>query len=157
VAEVTYRQAELSEAVDILAVLKEVAADIPLIFDTLEREEALYGLIRTCARSGESWVAVDEGGAIVGFILVEPNDLRRHYAENEALEIRYAGVATAHRNEGILAELIKRALDRMVPVAMTVSNANRSELARHLEKVGFRRLTSPGGEQRYRWEPGARL
>jgi len=157
VAEVTYRQAELGEAVDILAVLKEVAAEIPLILDTLEREEAVYALIRTCARSGESWVAVDEGGGIVGFILVEPNDLRRHYAENEALEIRYAGVATAHRNEGILAELIKRVLDRMVPVVMTVSNANRSELARHLEKVGFRRLTSPGGEQRYRWEPGARL
>ena len=154
-AEVTYRQAELSEAVDILAVLKEVAAEIPLILDTLEREEAVYALIRTCARSGESWVAVDEGGGIVGFILVEPNDLRRHYAENEALEIRYAGVATAHRNEGILAELIKRALDRMVPVAMTVSNANRSEIARYLEEMGFQRLTSPGGEQRYRWEPGA--
>jgi hypothetical protein len=155
VAEVTYRQAELGEAVDILAVLKEVATEIPLVVDTLEREEMVYGLIRTCARSGESWVAVDEGGGIVGFILVEPNDLRRHYAENEALEIRYASVASAHRTNGILAQLIKRALDRMVPVTMTVSNANRSELARYLEEAGFQRLASPGGERRYRWEPGA--
>jgi hypothetical protein len=156
VAELTYRQAELGEAVDILAVLKEIAAEIPVVFDSLEREEAIYGLIRTCARSGESWVAADESGGIVGFALVEPNDLRRHYAENEALEIRYAGTRSGHRGDGVLAHLLTLVLDRMVPVAMTVSSANRSDIARHLEEAGFRRLTSPGGEQRYRWEPGAK-
>lgn len=154
-AEVSYRQAELGEAVDILAALKNVAVDIPLVFDTLEREEAVYGRIRTCARSGASWLAIDDGGVIAGFILVEPNELRRHYAENEALEIRYVGVCSSHREDGVIAELIKHVLHRMVPVAMTVSSGNRSGLAGHLEAAGFQRVTSPGGEQRFRWEPGA--
>ena len=153
-ADIVYRQAELGEAVDILAALKQVAADIPLAFETLEQEEAAYGRIRTCARSGESWIAEAAGHGIVGFILVEPNELRRHYAENEALEVRFAGVLGGGSNDATLAQMIQKVLDRMVPVAMTVSNANRSGLAQSLEAMGFRRLASPGGEQRFRWEPG---
>ena len=82
-AEIAYRQAELGEAADILALLMEVAPEIPVSVDTLEQEEALYARIRNCARSGESWVAVDEGNRIIGFLLVELNQARRHYAEHE--------------------------------------------------------------------------
>ena len=72
-AEISYRQAKLDEAADILAVLIEVAPEIPVQTEPLEREEALYALIRNCARSGESWVAIDETGRIVGFLLAEPD------------------------------------------------------------------------------------
>ena len=154
-AEIAYRPAELGEAAEILAVLLEVAPEIPISIETLEQEEALYALIRNCARSGESWVAVDEAGQIVGFLLVELNQARRHYAEHEVLELRYGGVAAAHRHQRIFTTLVQRVLDRMLPVSASVSPANRSDVVRLLERRGFRTQPSPGGEQHFRWEPGA--
>ena len=154
-AEIAYRHAELGEAADILAVLLEVAPEIPVSIETLEQEEALYALIRNCARSGESWVAVDETDRIVGFLLVELNQARRHYAEHEVLELRYGGVAGTHRHQGIFTTLIQRVLDRMLPVTASVSPANCSGAVDRLRKLGFHRQSSPGGEQHFRWEPGA--
>ena len=151
---IAYRQAELGEAADILAVLLEVAPEIPVSVDTLEQEEALYALIRNCARSGESSVAIDDAGRIVGFVLVELSQARRHYAEHEVLELRYGGVAATHRHQGIFTALVQRVLARMLPVTAMVSLANRSGAAELLQKLGFRRQSSAGDEQRLRWEPG---
>jgi GNAT superfamily N-acetyltransferase len=153
-AEITYRQARLEEAGDILAVLIEVAPEIPVETEPLEREEALYALIRNCARSGESWVAIDESGRIVGFLLAEPNQARRHYAEHEIIELHHAGVARMYRGQRIFTTLVQRVLERMVPVTTTVSPANRSGAADVLQKHGFRPSGSPGGEKRFRWDPG---
>lgn len=154
--DIAYRQATLADAAEIHALLLRLAPEIPLLVDTLEREEALYALIRNCARSGESWVACGEAGRIVGFVAAEPNQLDRHYAEQEVLELRYAGVAPEHRNHGIFAQLIERLLTRMLPVTTRVGAQNRSGIAAHLEKRGFRQTGSPGGEQLLRWDPGAR-
>src|SRR5580693_2764808 len=123
-AEIAYRRAELGEAAEILAVLLEVAPEIPVSVETLEREEALYALIRNCARSGESWVAIDETGRIVGFLLAEPDQARRHYGEHEILELRYAGVVKTHRRRGIFTGLVEHVLARLVPVVATVSPVN---------------------------------
>lgn len=151
---IAYRQAGLADAAAIHALLLRLAPEIPLLADTLEREEALYALIRACARSGESWVACAEADRIVGFILVEPNQLGRYYAEHEVLELRYAGVAAEQRNRGVFGKLIAKVLARMAPVTTTVPRQNRSGMARRLEKLGFRPTASPGGEQRFRWAPG---
>ncbi len=153
-AEISYRQAGLDDAAEIHTLLLALAPEIPLLVDTLEREEALYALIRTCARSGESWVACDEAGKIVGFVLVEPSQMRRHYAEGEALELRYAGVTADRRNQGIFGNLIEKVLSRMQPVMTTVNPQNRSGIARCLERLGFHQIGAGGGEQRLRWEPG---
>ena len=153
-AEISHRQARLDEAADILAVLIEVAPEIPVQTEPLEREEALYALIRNCARSGESWVALDESGHIVGFLLAEPNQARRHYAEHEIIELHYGGVVKTHRRRGTFTKLVKQVLARMVPVTATISPANRSAAAPLLEGLGFRNIGSPGGEQRFRWDPG---
>jgi GNAT superfamily N-acetyltransferase len=152
--EISYRPATLDDARDILAVLLELAPEIPVQTEPLEREEALYALIRNCARSGESWIALDEAGHIVGFLLAETDQARRHYAEHEIIELRHGGVIDAHRRRGIFGSLVRHVLARMVPVATTVSSANRSGVAALLEKLGFRNIGSPGGEQRFRWEPG---
>jgi hypothetical protein len=154
VTEIAYRQAALGDAAAILALLLELAPKIPLQADTLEREEALYALIRNSARSGESWVACDDGGRIVGFVLAERSQFGRHYAEHEVLELRYAGVAVDHRDEGVFAQLLGKVTDRMVPVIATVSPHNRTRLAERLERAGFRPTVTPGGERLYRWEPG---
>jgi GNAT superfamily N-acetyltransferase len=152
---IAYRAARLDDAADIHALLLRFAPEIPLLVDTLEREEALYALIGTCARSGESWVALDQANRIVGFILVDPDQFGRHYAEHEILELRYAGVTPDRRNQGIFATLIGKVLARMVPVTTTIGQQNRSGMVRRLERIGFRPTASPGSEQRLRWEPGA--
>ena len=155
-AEITYRQARLDEAADILAMLIQIAPEIPVQVEPLEREEALYALIRNGARSGESWVALDQTGRIVGLLLAEPSQARRHYAEHQILELRYGGVLKTHRRHGIFTALLKQVLDRLLPVVATVSPANQSGAARLLEKLGFHNTGSPGGEQRFRWNPGGR-
>ncbi len=153
-AAIAYRQAGLDDAAEIHTLLLALAPEIPLLIDTLEREEALYAFTRNCTRSGETWVAMDEAGRIIGFLLVELNPARRHYAEHEVLDLRYGGVAGTHRRQGIFTNLVRRVLARMLPVAALVNPANRSAAADLLLRLGFRRQASPGGEQRFRWDPG---
>jgi len=148
---IAYRPARLEDAAEIHALLLRLAPEIPLLVDTLEREEALYALTRNCARSGESWVAVDDAQRIVGFVLIEPNLLGRHYAEHETLDLCHIGVAQEFHDETILATLIGRVQDRKVPMTASVPPQNRLGIARRLEQLGFR----PSGETRLRWEPGA--
>ena len=151
---VSYRQALLEEAPDILAAVEAVADEIPLLLDTLEREEALYRVIRNCARSGESWVAVDETGAIVGFLLVEQNQTGRFWGEHEVLDLRHGGVLPSHRRQGVFTELLGRVTARLVPLTATINDANEGAAARRLEAAGFIRLPSPAGVQHFRREPG---
>lgn len=154
-AEIAHRPARLDDAAEIHALLLRLAPEIPLLVDTLEREEALYALVRNCARTGESWVGCDAAGQIVGFALVEPNQLGRHYAENEVLDLRHAGVAPEHRDGGALAALIAKVMARMQPVAVRVGAQDRTGLAECLRALGFREAGGTGGEQVLRWQPGA--
>ena len=152
---IDYRPARLDDAGEIHELLLRLAPEIPLLVDTLEREEALYALVRNCARSGESWVACDAAGHIVGIALVEPNQLGRHYAEHEVLDLRYAAVMPEHSDSGVLAALIGRVTGRLQPVAVRVGAQNRTGLAALLRELGFRQTGAAGGEQVWRWEPGA--
>src|SRR5260370_26159632 len=107
-AEIVYRQARIEDAPDIHVLLLRLAPEIPLLVDTLEREEALYALIRNCGRVGESWEALDAEERIIGFVLVDPQVIERHYAEHEIFHLLYAGVAPQHRGRGIFHALIAR-------------------------------------------------
>ena len=151
---VNYRAARVEDAHDIDALLVRLAPEIPLFIDTLARREALYGLIRRCTRSGESWIALDAAGQVVGFVLAELNENRRHYAEHSILDLHHAGVAPEHRQRGIFATLIGKLQERRVPITATVHAQNSAEAARHLERRGFRDAGTPGsGERHLRWEP----
>ena len=151
---IAYRPARIEDAAEVHALLLRLAPEIPLLVDTLEREEALYALIRNCGRVGESWVALDEDERIIGFVLVDPEVLERHYAEHEILDLRYAGVAPEHRGHGIFRTLISKVQARLVPVTVIVPPHNRFDVAARLEKFGFRPTGSLGGEHGFRWEPG---
>jgi ribosomal protein S18 acetylase RimI-like enzyme len=155
VAPIAYRPARIEDAPDIHALLLHLAPEIPVLVDTLEREEALYALIRNCGRVGESWVALDEQERIIGFVLVDPEVLERHYAEHEIFDLRYAGVAPEHRGRGIFHALIARVQARLVPITIIVPPHNRFDTAARLEKFGFRETGSAGVERVFRWEPGS--
>ena len=152
---IAYRPATVEDAAEIHTLLLRLAPEIPLLVDTLEREEALYALIRNCGRVGESWLALDEGARIIGFVLVDPEVLERHYAEHEVFDLRYAAVAPQHRGRGIFSALIAKVQARLVPITIVVPPHNRFDTAARLRKFGFRQTGSAGGEQLFRWEPGA--
>jgi hypothetical protein len=154
-AELAYRIATVGDAADIFAVLQEVAVEVPVVLDTLEREEAMYARVRNWARSGESWVAVD-GERIVGFVLAELNQVSRFWGEHEVIDVRYAAVVKTHRKCGIFSELMRRVLARRVPVTVTISPENRSTIGQRLRQLGFRAVGPGAGEQQFAWEPGMR-
>ena len=150
-SDIDYRPARLDDAGEIHELLLRLAPEIPLLVDTLEGEEALYALVRNCARSGKSWVACagdgDGHGRIVGVALVEPNQRGRHYAEHEVLDLRYAVAAPEYRDAGVLAALVRKVTARLQPVAARVGAQNRTGLAACLRELGFRATGSAGGEQ----------
>jgi hypothetical protein len=141
----TYRPAVIGDATEIHALMLQIAADIPLAVDTLEQEEALYAVLRKTLAFGESWVAMD-GERVIGFVLVENVQTGRHWGENEALDLRYAG------GEGLDA-LIGKVRERNAPITATVKDANRSALASRLEEHGFRKTETRVGERHFRREP----
>jgi ribosomal protein S18 acetylase RimI-like enzyme len=151
---ITYRQATIDDAPEIHALLLRLAPEIPLLVDTLEREEALYALIRNCGRVGESWVALDKEERIIGFVLADPEVTERHYAEHEILDLLHAGVAAEHRGQGVFRALISQVQSRLVPITTIVPPHNRFGAAACLEKFGFHQTASLGGEHVFRWEPG---
>ncbi|HEV2189817.1 MAG TPA: GNAT family N-acetyltransferase [Stellaceae bacterium] len=151
-SELAYRPAVIGDAADIHALLLKVADEIPVLVDTLEREEALYAIVRNCVRTGESWVAED-GGNIIGFLLVEPNQLERFWGENEVLDLRYAGTGPNHRGKGVFPTLLSKAINRMVVLTAVVKDANKSSMVARLKKAGFRQAETRVGEQHFRREP----
>ena len=67
----TYRAATAEDATDILAILEEVAPEVPVLLDTPERKDAIKTVIIECYGSGKSWVAIDAAGAVVGVALAK--------------------------------------------------------------------------------------
>ena len=64
--------------------LKEVAPEMGLTAPiTPQRHEATEDIIAKCCRSGESWVAVDAVGTVVGFVLAEPDQVERFFHKIE--------------------------------------------------------------------------
>jgi hypothetical protein len=71
-----YRLAVSNDAEGIFVVLEEVAPEIPLQLTAKAREIIIRRAVQCCS-SGESFVAVDHGGRIVGFLLAEPDKWER--------------------------------------------------------------------------------
>jgi hypothetical protein len=148
----TYRPAVIGDAADIHALMLTLTADIPLVVETLEQEEALYAAVRKILAFAQSWVALD-GQTVVGFVLVDAAEVGRHWGENELLNLRYAAAATAFRDGDVLDALIGKIMERAVPITATVRDANRTGLLDCLAKLGFRETESRVGEKRFRHDP----
>jgi hypothetical protein len=112
---VAYRVASRNDETDKLAVLEEVAPEIPVLFDTLERQDAIRGIIIECHKSGQSLVAVDANGRVVGFALA-----RADYHEGGAISLRYIGVSANSRRRGIFATFMKKLKAKGAPITTSV-------------------------------------
>ena len=145
-SEPVLRPAAVADAAEIHALMLTLAGDIPVAVETLEQEEALYAAVRKILAFGQSWVALDED-KITGVVLVDSAEVGRHWGENELLNLRYAA---GERLDGLIGKVV----ERNVPIAAAVRDANRAGLAGRLEALGFRCIETRIGERRFRREPG---
>jgi N-acetylglutamate synthase-like GNAT family acetyltransferase len=150
---VQYRKANVEDAAGILAVLQEVAAEIPLSLDTPELREAMQGIIAECCSTGESWVAVGSDGTIVGIVLAKPDMLERFFHRNKALSLRYVGVSKNYRRRGIFADLMGKLKAKGVPLTASVLHGNQSGMADRLTAIGYAKVESNEKETRLKWNP----
>jgi hypothetical protein len=151
----TIRVARSDDAPGILAVLAEVAPEIPLLLDTTERRQAVSNMVTEFTSMGESWVAVGANDRITGFLLVESDEVERRQRNNQALHLHYAGVTKIQRNRGIFRALVQQAMNRNVPLSATVKAANQSEMTARLTRIGFQKWRSDShhSEDNFRWQP----
>jgi N-acetylglutamate synthase-like GNAT family acetyltransferase len=150
----TYRKASGDDHTDILAVLEEVASEVPVKLDTSAHQEAIKEIIVACCDSGESWVAVDDGGTVVGFALVKPDVFERALNKNNALSLRYVGVSKNSRQRGIFATLMENLMvGKNAPLNASVLHANKSAMADRLIKIGYEKVGADDKKADYRWSP----
>ena len=155
VSEIDYRPARLDDAGEIHELLLRLAPEIPLLVDTLEREEALYALVRNCARSGESWVACDGTGISSASSSSSRTSSAAITPSTRCSICAMPPSRSEHRESGVLAALIGR-------VTGGCSRSRRGSGRRTapvsppcLRDLGFRQTGAAGGEQVWRWDPGA--
>jgi hypothetical protein len=148
-----FRAADGNDATGILTVLQEVAPEVPLTIDTLEHQEAIQAIIAECCDSGDSRLAVDADGTVVGFVLAKPDRLERFLHRNQALSSRYIGVSKICRRCGIFAALMDEMTNKGAPLTASVLHANRSAMADRLVKLGYKKSESDDKETRLRWDP----
>ena len=149
---VEYRRANDDDVRGIFAILQEVAPEIPLSLDTPESQEVMQGIIAECCAYGESWVAVDADGTIVGLALAKPDILERFHHENEALSLRYIGVSGSRRRQGIFRGLMEKLKEKKVPLTATVLHGNQSSTVDRLSKIGFTKSKTSAEKVDLRWE-----
>jgi hypothetical protein len=128
-----YRLATTDDASAIFAVLQEVAPEIPVRLDTLERKDLLFNRIQEGIGSGNVWIALDRDNQVVGFLLAEE--------PREALELTYGGVRTSHRGHHIFPTLVKKMMAKGVPLTATVMHSNESNMVNRLLKLDFKKVS----------------
>ncbi|HEY7246573.1 MAG TPA: GNAT family N-acetyltransferase [Xanthobacteraceae bacterium] len=145
---IDYRVATRDDETDILAVLEEVAPEIPVSLDTPEAKNIIKGIIIECRQSGKSWVAVDAAGTVVGFVLA-----RKDIHEQQAISLRYIGVSGNSRRRGIFATLIEKMKANGTPLTASVLAGNKSGMVDRLVKTGFTKQGPDAKETKLRWTP----
>lgn len=148
-----YRAATDDDVDGILTILQEVASEIPLTLDTPEHLGIMRDIVIECCTSGDSLVAVDGTGAVVGVVLAKPDRLERFQHRNEAISLRYIGVKKDWRRRGIFTGLMQKSMAKGVPLTASVLHANKSAMADRLVKIGYQKVGSDEKETQLRWAP----
>jgi hypothetical protein len=143
---VDYRVATRNDETGILAVLEKVAPEIPASFDASDSLDPITGIIRECCQSGRSWVAVDAGNSVIGFVLA-----RKDIHEQQALALPYVGVGVNSRRRGIFGTLMKKLKANRVPLTARVRHDNQCGMSDILVSMGFTKVASDANETKLRW------
>jgi hypothetical protein len=150
--QISYRPAVRDVETDILAVLEEVAPEVPVRLDGKDRQEKIQAIIIECRTSGKSWVAVDETGRIVGFVLARPDA----HEGKAAITLLYTGVSAGSRYGGVFSSLLEKLKAERVPLITSVLPDNKSGMGEHLKKRGFAETGPKANATGYLWTPNSR-
>jgi len=150
--EFEYRLANGDDETDILAVLEEVAPEIPVRLDGPERQAKIRTEITQCHQTRKSWVAVDTEGKVVGFVLARPDA----HESKAAIYLPYVGVSTGSRRSRIFSTLIEKLKANGVPLIANVLNDNRSGMADILVKNEFTKIDWNAKQKKFLWSPAVK-
>jgi hypothetical protein len=142
--EKTYRVAVSGDKAGILKVFEEVAPEVPT--RVLPQTD---GIVQRLVASGQSWVAVDADGNIVGYALAEPCD-------SETLSLVYVGVSKAARNQHALSSLVAKLQETGAPIITDVRSNNQSSMVERFEHFGFVKGDVDANRTKLRWAKPAK-
>lgn len=105
-------------------------------------------MIQRLVESGQSWVAVDADGNIIGYALAEPYD-------RKTLSLFYLGVSKAARSQRVSSSLISKLQEIGAPIITDVRYNNKSSMVERFERFGFVKGDIDAGRTKLRWEKPA--
>jgi hypothetical protein len=132
----------------IYEIIAEVACRIPVELSTPAHVQAMRRIITECCRDGLSIVAVDENGTVVGFQLAE-----KICWYDPCIMLLYAGVTAVATDKKVFRRMIEKMKEHRVPLLAKVKPENRSEMAKRLQRYGFRSDVNGPSKFGYRWDP----
>jgi ribosomal protein S18 acetylase RimI-like enzyme len=148
------RVAVPSDEVTILALIRVVAAEIPILIEPDDRWRLVQQMVQNHCAGGESWVAVGDDGAIAGFLLAEPDQVERFLHDDGSVYLAYAAVAPAARGMGTFTALARQAMGMQVPLTATVKRGNTSNMVGRFQRLGFVISAERPDDTALAWRPG---
>jgi hypothetical protein len=86
--------------------LAEIAADIPARVKEPEDQKTLKALINKWVAGGNSWVAVDSKGVVIGFVLSTPDNAVSILEKNNAFYLPYIGTSATWQKRGVMKSML---------------------------------------------------
>lgn len=140
--QLTYRVADSGDEPGILKIFEEVAPEVPTAVRC-----GTEALIQELVAPGQSLVAVDADGEVVGYALAKPQD-------HETLALYYLGVSKAVRNQHASSALVAKLKEIGVPIVSDVQSDNKSSMLERFEHFGFVKIpTVFMGKTKLCWDP----
>ena len=141
--ETTYRVAVSGDQAGILEVFADVASEVP----TAVRPQT-EAYIKRFVASGQSWVATDAAGKIIGYALAEK--------AADTISLVYLGVAKKARGHHISTDLVSKLKESGAPIVADVQSDNKSSMVERFGRFGFVKTpTVVAGKTKLRWEKPA--
>lgn len=141
IPEEVIRTAVSGDEVGILRVFAEVASEVPTSVLPQTKE-----LIRRYVGSGQSQIAIDRDGVVIGYALAEPYDC-------DTLSLVYLGVAKSARDRHVGSALVAKLKDIGAPIITDVRSDNKSSMVERFEALGFVKTpTVFEGTTKMRWD-----
>jgi hypothetical protein len=122
----------------IMTTLEKLSDEIPINMDKKDSRNALGKIVARCCKQS-SWIALDNTGYVIGFLLGEKfsDRLVAGYEVDDGIKLAYGRVLKSHRKQGLFTRLLEEAKALKKPLQADVSHENKSGMADQLDRAGF--------------------